>query len=215
MVKTPDKAKGTTKAKEAKEKATPRDWTKLWRIHPYAEKFGPPLTNGEFEALKLDIEERGLRIKIPIMKDPESPTGWSILGGRHRQEILIALGKEITTPKGPVPYKSEYFDRVPDDTDPLAYVIAENLLGRQLTAEQKQWFCDEMLKERPSDSNREIARLLGFSPTFVGKRRDKLVEARDVSTVDTSIDSKGRKQARRRKCWRNTKDKTERKTKGT
>jgi hypothetical protein len=171
--------------------ATPRD--KL-RPHPYAEKFGPPLSESEFEALKLNIEEHGLRIKIPIWKDKESPTGWSLLGGRHRLKALVELGKEVTTPKGPVPYRSQYFERVPDDTDPLAYVISENLIGRQLTPAQKKTMCDELIKLRPNENNLRLAKLLRMSPTFVGKRRGKLEEAGDVSTVETRTDSKGRKQ---------------------
>ncbi|HET9686945.1 MAG TPA: hypothetical protein VFP79_07165 [Pseudolabrys sp.] len=77
----------------------------------------------------------------------------------------------MTTPKGRVPYRSEYFELLPDKTDPLAYVISENMIRRQLTAEQKRNFIAEWLEIKPSDSNRLIADLLKVDHKTVGSVR--------------------------------------------
>ena len=125
--------------------------------------------------LKLDIAENGLRIKIPIWRDKESPTGWSILlGGRHRLEALVALGKEVTTPKGRVPYRSEYFELLPDKTDPLAYVISENMIRRQLTAEQKRNLIAEWLEMCPQGCGPSKINFRNTSPGSSLCERDRL-----------------------------------------
>jgi hypothetical protein len=103
-------------------------------------------------------------------------------------------GKEVTTPKGRVPYRSEYFELLPDKTDPLAYVISENMIRRQLTAEQKRNLIAEWLEIKPSDSNRLIADLLKVDHKTVGSVRKQMEGRGEIPHVETRTDSLGREQ---------------------
>ena len=68
-----------------------------------------------------------------------------------------------------------------------------------MTQGQKRNLIQEQLKETPEKSDRQIANALGVSPTTVGNTRHELEDNGHVSKLDTSIDTLGRKQPRKRK----------------
>lgn len=55
------------------------------------------------------------------------------------------------------------------------------------------------LKAEPQKSDRQHAKELGVSPSTVGSVRKELKDKGDVSNLDTSIDTLGRKQPRTKK----------------
>jgi hypothetical protein len=83
--------------------------------------------------------------------------------------------------------------------DAHAYVISANIHRRHLTAAQKIDLVEKLIKANPEMSSRRAAKLAGVSPTTATKSRQKLEQSGDVSTVDTSIDTKGRKQPAKKK----------------
>jgi ParB-like chromosome segregation protein Spo0J len=85
--------------------------------HPLASVF-PPLSKDEYEALKADIKDNGLREPISTFKG-------QVLDGRHRYRACKDLGIE---PK---------INRLDQTTDPVAYVISANLRRRHLTTAQR------------------------------------------------------------------------------
>ena len=87
------------------------------KIHPLAEMF-PPLSKEEFDDLCIDIRTYGLRDAISVYQE-------QILDGRHRYQACVLEGIE---PR---------YDYLPDDTNPMSYVISTNLLRRHLTDSQR------------------------------------------------------------------------------
>ena len=78
--------------------------------------------------------------------------------------------------------------------DPYAFVLSANIHRRHLTAEQKRDLIAKLVKAKPEQSDRQVAKQTKTSPTTVGKVRKEAEATGDVSKVDTRTDTKGRKQ---------------------
>jgi ParB-like chromosome segregation protein Spo0J len=163
--------------------------TKELKFHPLADIF--PLMEGEeFDALVADIKANGLREKIDLYQG-------KIVDGRNRYRALRQLGID---PDDRYFRKAIYTNSIGsngpynNDDKVTAYVISKNIHRRHLTAEQKRELIAKLVKAQPEKSNRQIAKVAKASPTFVGKIRAEKEATGDVSTVDTRIDTKGRKQ---------------------
>lgn len=86
-------------------------------VHPLAELF--PLMEGEaFELLVADIEQNGLRVPLDLVDN-------KIVDGRNRGRACERLKIKPKTRK------------LPKGTDPLAYVISQNLARRHLSESQR------------------------------------------------------------------------------
>lgn len=118
----------------------------------------PPLTEDEYEALKLNIKEHG--ILVPIEVDEEG----NILDGHHRWQIADELG--IDCPTNVRPGLTEAEKRS------LSRNL--NLHRRHLNRMQKRTLIAEELTENPGESNLQIATRLGVSDVTVGKIRREL-----------------------------------------
>ena len=141
-------------------------------FHPLAEMF-PLMQGAAFDDLVADIRANGLIEPIILHED-------KILDGRNRERACRAAGVEPT-------YRPFMGD------DPLAYVISANLHRRHLTPEQKLKIVEDLIRAKPEASSRQIADMAKVSPTTASKIRH---EMEDVSSVDTSIDTRGRRQPR-------------------
>jgi len=78
------------------------------------------------------------------------------------------------------------------------FVVSANMHRRHLTAEKKWELIEALLKADPSTPDRQIAKAVNASPTYIGKVRKQAEKRGDVSTVDTRTDTKGRKQPARK-----------------
>ena len=74
----------------------------------------PDMTPDEYEGLKASIRDEGLHDAITVWNG-------QILDGRHRYQACLELG---VTPR---------FEHLPDNVDPVGYVIARNVARRHLT----------------------------------------------------------------------------------
>lgn len=90
---------------------------KQYDVHPVANIF-PMMSKSEFESLKDDIKEHGLRESIVFWKG-------MLVDGRNRLKACEELGIE--------PDESELMD----ETDPVAWVISHNLHRRHLSESQR------------------------------------------------------------------------------
>ena len=142
-------------------------------FHPLADLF-PLLEGDELADLVADIRANGLREPIVLYQD-------QVLDGRNRLRACKAADVE--------PQFVEF-----DGDDPIAYAISLNVHRRHLTSEQKREVIAKLLKAKPENSNRQIAKQVKASPTTVGTVRSKMEQEGDVSRLDTRLDSKGRRQ---------------------
>ena len=91
--------------------------------HTY--QFFQPLSPQEREALKRDIEDRG--IKVPIELDSDG----NILDGHHRWEIVQELG--WTAERIPTVERTE----LTSEADKIAHVLKVNLLRRKSVSRKR------------------------------------------------------------------------------
>jgi ParB-like chromosome segregation protein Spo0J len=147
------------------------------QFHPLANIF-PLMEDAEFDELVADIKANGQHARI-VLKDG------MILDGRNRYRACRKLGIE------PSFACKAYSDQI---TDPAAYVISANIHRRHLKPEEKEPLIAKLLAADPGKSDRQVAKIVKASPTYVGKVRAKKEATGDVSTVDTRTDTKGRKQ---------------------
>ena len=104
---------------------TPQSEKAKLPVHPDALRF-PVLKDEEYQSLKRSIADEGLIDPIALYND-------QLLDGRHRYRACLELGIE---PR---------FDVLPLTTDTLRYVIAKNVVGRQLTTSQRGLMAAEMV----------------------------------------------------------------------
>lgn len=135
----------------------------------------PALTADEYEALKVDIAERGCLVPVELDEDG------NVLDGAHRQRACDELG--IAPPT--------ITRRGLSDAEKRAHAIALNLQRRQLTREQTRGLLAELVKAEPERSDRQHATAAGVSPTTVGAVRADLVARGQLSKLDSRIGADG------------------------
>jgi hypothetical protein len=141
--------------------------------HPLAQTF-PPMDPEDFNRLKHDIGENGLREPIVLHES-------KILDGVHRYNACCDLGKTPETR----PYTGN---------DPLGFVISMNIHRRHLSPEKKRAIIAQLLKANPQLSDRAIATQAKVSPTTVGEVRKTTVQSGQLETR-TGLDGRRRKAA--------------------
>jgi ParB-like chromosome segregation protein Spo0J len=182
----------------------PKRWRDQLPIHPAAELF--PLMS------EPELRELGENIKANGLLEPISIEGKKLLDGRNRLDAIELVGMKLKFTygrRGPQSFiigmDSDDFtpplypvltlnDTTDDYIDPYVYVISKNIHRRHLTPEQKRELIAKLLKAKPEQSDRQIAKQTKASPTTVGKIRNQSEATGDVSKLDTRIDAKGRKQ---------------------
>jgi hypothetical protein len=105
--------------------------------HPLATLF-PPLDDAEFEALKEDIREHGLREPITVFEN-------KILDGTHRYKACLAVGV--------APRFRDY-----DGGSPLAFVLGMNLRRRHLTTTQRALVAARVMPEFEAEARANMSR---------------------------------------------------------
>jgi hypothetical protein len=174
-----------------------KSWRDQVSIHPAAELF-PPMSAEELKALGEDIKKNRLRHSI-VLWGGRGNVPDQLLDGRNRLEAMEALGI-LKVNKGALYYKSPdgwspvLTQHLPRKVDPYEYVLSANIHRRHLTSAQRIELLEKVLKANPHMSSRRAAKLACVSPTTGTKTRARLEASGDVSTVDTSIDTRGRKQ---------------------
>jgi len=168
------------------------------QFHPLADIF--PLMEGEeFDALVADIKANGLREKIDLYEG-------KIVDGRNRYRALLQLG--INPGAGNEKYfrKAIYahstggetaFHEQNNDEKVRAYNFSKNFHRRHLTAENKREVIAAKLKDNPEASNNSIAKQVKADDKTVAAVREELEGRSEIPNVDTTTDTKGRKQPKK------------------
>lgn len=103
-----------------------------------------PLSEPDFERLKSDIAERGIIVPLILKRDK------TLIAGHNRLRAAEALGLETV----PV----QYVETELSPESETAFVIKDNLLRRQLTAEQKESLIADLYGEQIRQSQHGGAR---------------------------------------------------------
>jgi hypothetical protein len=134
------------------------DYSNL-QFHPLANIF--PLIEGEeFDAFVDMYKKQGLLQQIVLHQG-------MILEGRNRYRAGQKLGQE---------FSAKDFTQLPPGKNPYEFVIAANVQRRHLSTEQKRTLALRLIRERPNDSDRKIALLLGMSNKTIWTYRKELEE---------------------------------------
>ena len=138
----------------------------------------PGLTADEYEALRDDIREHGIRVPVDVDENGQ------VLDGHHRSLIAAELG--VDCPR-----------RVVEGLDAagkVAHAIAVNVHRRNLTREQRRDIIAASLRAQPEVSDREHAVRTGASHPTVADVRRELEASGDVESFSTRTDASGRQQ---------------------
>jgi hypothetical protein len=123
-------------------------WRDQFKVHPAADVF-PMMSDEELDELGKDIAENGLRTPITLWassKNERVEALYLLLDGRNRLEALGRRGLGIgdlprseCCPSNVVEGNKTYPGLVflPNDVDPVAYIISANIKRRHLTKAQQ------------------------------------------------------------------------------
>ena len=140
----------------------------------------PALAPEEFEALKADINARG--VQVPVEYDDMG----NILDGHHRVRACHELG---------IPRWPRLVRYGLSEEEKRRHARRLNLDRRHLDREQRRTLIAEELRERPEASNRAIAAGLGVSHHTVDNVRDELESTGQIAQLE---ERKGRDKKVRR-----------------
>jgi hypothetical protein len=145
--------------------------------HPAAGLF-PMMAGAELAELAEDIKAKGLLHDVVVYKA-------KVLDGRNRQAACKIAG---------VMPRYRWITDEDLNGSPLDFVLSCNLHRRHLTTEQKRQVIAAVLKADPSRSNRQVAGKVGVNHETVGTVREDLEGRGEIRHVETTTDTKGRKQ---------------------
>jgi hypothetical protein len=131
-------------------------------FHQLANMF-PLIEGDEFDAFVDAFRRQGLLTPITLYEG-------KILDGRNRYRAVKKIGYKLV---------AKDFVDLPPGKDPREFVIAANVQRLHLTTEQKKELAIRLIRERPNDSDRKIALLIGVSDKTVSAYRNELQQRYD------------------------------------
>lgn len=140
----------------------------------------PRLSDEEYDALKADIAENGVRVPIDVDENG------TILDGHHRAWITADLG--IDCPKRVVADLS--------DEQKRTHAVAVNVHRRSLSREQRRELIQRSLKADPQLSDRQHAARIGADHKTVGSQRSQLVASGEIPQSSLSVGADGAQRVR-------------------
>ena len=129
------------------------------QFHSLANIF-PLIEGDEFDGFVETFRKQGLLQQIVLHQG-------MILEGRNRYRAGQKLGQK---------FNAKDFVELAPGKNPYEFVIAANVQRRHLTTEQKRGLALRLIRERPNDSDRKIALLLGMSNKTISTYRKELEE---------------------------------------
>jgi hypothetical protein len=177
-------------------------WRDVLPIHPAAELF-PLMSEAELPELGEDIKKNGLTAPIIFWaqegKDWEGMAGAHLLDGRNRLDAMELAGiKLVNGGRFNLDALNQHLDVVfGNRPDPYAYVISANIQRRHLTAELRRELIANVLKAKPEQSDRVIAKQLNDDHKKVGRVRKKLESTGSLPQLEKTRGADGKERPAR------------------
>ena len=159
-------------------------WRSKFRVHPVADLF-PMMSDKELAETGADIKANELREPIAVRRiyPPDAKGGVStdrhvleVLDGRNRLEAMERAGIK--------PPAKAFGEMDLDDAEAVAYIISANIHRRHLTPEQKKRITDNLLKDNPAQSDRQVAKVAKVDHKTVAAHRAKLEATGEIPQLD-------------------------------
>jgi hypothetical protein len=147
----------------------------------------------ELQELGRDIKQRGQVIPVTIFKDNAGPA--QLLDGISRLDAMEMAG--IATIKNGELDRDVVHCREVCGVDPYAHVLSANLHRRHLTAEQKRDLVAKVLKGKPEQSNRSIARQTNTDHKTVAAVREEKIVTGEIPQLEKTVGGDGKSRAPR------------------
>jgi hypothetical protein len=207
-----DSVSGAQEIASSKPTKTQQSWRDVLPVHPAADLF-PMMSETELRGLGEDIKKNGLKSPVIVWRSDElvdSRYRFYLLDGRNRLDAMELVGLKTFGSDGHLKsarkkdgdfYRSCYQSNpVSGATDPYAYVLSANIHRRHLTAEQRRELIAKLLKAKPGQSNRQIAKQVKADDKTVSKVRRELESTAEIPQLEktTGADGKQRKQPKKR-----------------
>jgi hypothetical protein len=169
----------------------PTQWRCVLRIHEAAELL-PRMSETELEELGEDIKRHGIHQPIVIFTDQDGIE--RLLDGISRLDAMERTGLPVVEDGELNPDIPTH--NIPGNIDPFAWVLSANVHRRHLTSEQKREVIAKLLKAKPEQSNRTIAKQVKSDHKTVGTVREKLEATGEIPQLQktTGADGKERRQ---------------------
>jgi hypothetical protein len=203
---------------------TPQRWRDVLPVHPAAELF-PLMSESELRELGEDIKKNGLEQSV-VLWSPGARDDYYVHPNSYerkpkKQPIFLLDGRNRLVAMelvGHYPFLDKLLNNIRQqdclyeehawnghrqpDVDPYAYVISANIQRRHLTAEQKRELIAKLLKAKPEQSNRQIAKQTKASHVTVGAERKKLESTGQIDQLKKTKGADGKERPTRRQLER-------------
>lgn len=147
----------------------------------------PPLSEEEYESLKSDIAEHGVR--VPVVLDEEGV----IIDGHHRVQAWDELrGEGHEVPEYPREVRPDL--KTDAEKNELAWKL--NMQRRHLNRAQKRDIIAAKLRQSPEWANNRIGSLLGVDSVTVGSVRWRLEAASEIPKLEKLVGADGKEYPR-------------------
>lgn len=191
---------------------SPFNWRDHLKVHPAAELF-PLLPPDEVKALADDIQKNRMQTPIVLWREC-SGASLLLLDGRNRLDALALSGcLRPRRDRAPREKMGVYMRCVQDRPlqivdkdddcigdlktevggDPYDIVLSLNVHRRHLTAEQKRELIAKVLKAKPEQSNRAIAKQVKVDHKTVADVRSKAVSTGEIPQLTETVGIDGKK----------------------
>jgi hypothetical protein len=163
------------------------DWGAHLKVHPAAELF-PRLPEDELKKLAEDVKANGLQVPPVVWRDEEKGT-YSLIDGRNRLDAMVMAGL-LTADTGEIGLVPEAI--IQKSGDPYALALSLNIRRRHLSAEQTRDLIAQLLKAKPKESNRSIAKQTKTDHKTVGAVRKQKIATGEIPQLEKTVGADGR-----------------------
>jgi hypothetical protein len=174
-----------------KESDQPKSWRAVLPVHPAADLF-PLMSESELQELAGDIIKHGLRYPVILCRKNKSGKPY-LLDGRNRLDAMESVGISPFDRDGKLRHWSER------EGDPYDIVLSMNVHRRHLTGEQKRELIAKILKAKPGESNRKIAKQTKADHKTVAAVRGELESGGEIPQLEKTTGADGKQYKSRKK----------------